>query len=171
MYFIYTLQPPIFMRLTTEYNIVSAYPCFEVRLNSTTQQQGLFATRSFEQNDRLIEFSIRSIQSTPTYLTVQIGENEHFEFDPDYLKFMNHGCDPNVFIDLDTLTLVAIKPINEGEELRFFYPSTEWKMDQPFECTCGFSNCIGTISGAHKLSKTQLSAYKLSPYIQQKLIN
>lgn len=159
------------MRLTDEYDIVCTYPCFEVRLNPSSRQQGLFAIRSFERNERLIEFSIRSIQSTPTYLTVQIGENEHFEFEPDHLKYLNHSCDPNVFIDLESLTLLAIKPIVNGEELRFFYPSTEWKMDQPFECSCGSNKCLGTISGAHNLSNTQLTNYKLSPYIQQKLIN
>ncbi len=159
------------MRLTDEYNIVCSYPCFEVRLNPVSKQQGLFATQSFNQHDRLIEFSIRSIQATPTYLTVQIGENEHFEFEPDHLKYLNHSCDPNVFIDLNALTLVAIKPIQMGEELRFFYPSTEWKMDQPFHCQCGSKNCLGVISGAHTLSNTQLSNYKLSPYIQQKLIS
>jgi hypothetical protein len=157
------------MRLSDDYDIVCSYPCFEVRLNATDRQQGLFATRSFERNERLIEFSIRSIQTTPTYLTVQIGENEHFEFDPDHLKHLNHSCDPNVFIDLENLTLLAIRPIRAGEELRFFYPSTEWKMDQPFECHCGSPNCLGAISGAAALSNIQLSNYKLSPYINQKL--
>ncbi|MFM7671928.1 MAG: SET domain-containing protein-lysine N-methyltransferase [Bacteroidota bacterium] len=157
------------MSSLTEYDIVCTYPCFEVRQNPSSQQQGLFATRSFELNERLIEFSIRSIQATPTYLTVQIGENEHFEFEPDHLKYLNHSCDPNVFIDLDNLTLIAIKPIRTGEELRFFYPSTEWKMDQPFECACRSNRCLGTIAGAQTLSNTELSNYKLSPFIQQKL--
>jgi hypothetical protein len=157
------------MHLTDEYDIVCIYPSFEVRLNSTSRQQGLFATRSYERNEPLIEFSIRSIQTTPTYLTVQIGENEHFEFDPDHLKYLNHSCDPNVFIDLENLTLMAIKSIVSGEELRFFYPSTEWKMDQPFDCQCGSKNCLGTISGAQSLSGYQLAKYKFSPFIQQKI--
>ena len=157
------------MHLTDEYDIVCAYPGFEVRLNTISQQQGLFATRSFMRDERMIEFSIRSIQATPTYLTVQIGENEHFEFEPDHLKYLNHSCDPNVFIDLENLTLVAIKPIVTGDELRFFYPSTEWKMDQPFDCQCGSSRCLGIISGAQSLSGHQLAEYKLSQYIKQKL--
>jgi hypothetical protein len=157
------------MHLTDEYDIVCSYPGFEVRLHSSSQQQGLFATRSFSREERLIEFSIRSIQSSPTYLTVQIGENEHFEFEPDHLKYLNHSCDPNVFIDLENLTLVAIKAIVTGDELRFFYPSTEWKMDQPFDCQCGSSSCLGTIAGAQSLSGYQLAEYKLSPYIKQKL--
>jgi hypothetical protein len=159
------------MRLTDDYDIVCSYPCFEVRLHPSSGQQGLFATQSFAHNEQLIEFSIRSIQATPTYLTVQIGENEHFEFEPDHLKYLNHSCNPNVFLDLESLTLLAIKPISIGEELRFFYPSTEWKMDQPFECSCGSNLCLGTISGAHNLSNAQLTNHKLSPYIQQKLIN
>ena len=156
------------MHSSNEYDIVCRFPAFEVRLNKLSGQQGLFSTESYESGACLIEFSIRSIRSTPTYLTVQMSEEEHFEFEPDHLKFMNHGCDPNVFVDTVSHAVIALKPIYPNDELRFFYPSTEWKMDQPFPCNCSSANCIGIVSGAHALSNTQLANYKLSPYIQQK---
>lgn len=31
----------------------------------------------------------------------------------------------------------ALRDIKEGDVLEFFYPSTEWDMAQPFECSCG----------------------------------
>lgn len=157
------------MHSSDDYDIVCRYPAFEVRLNKFSGQQGLFSTESYNQGDTLIQFSIRSTQPTPTYLTIQIGEAEHFEFEPDHLKYLNHSCNPNVFLDLTNHTLVAETAIESGDELRFFYPSTEWKMDQPFDCNCGADHCLGSISGAQTLSATQLSNYKLSPYIQQKL--
>jgi hypothetical protein len=159
------------MHSSNEYDIVCRYPAFEVRLNTFSGQQGLFSTESYNQGDTLIRFSIRSTQTSPTYLTVQIGESEHFEFEPDHLKYLNHSCHPNVFLDLRNHTLIAETAIESGDELRFFYPSTEWKMDQPFDCNCGADHCIGSVSGAHALSNAQLSNYKLSPYIQQKLTN
>lgn len=157
------------MHSSNEYDIVCRYPAFEVRLNTFSGQQGLFSTESYNPGDALIQFSIRSTQNAPTYLTVQIGEAEHFEFEPDHLKYLNHSCNPNVFLDLTHHTLIAETAIRSGEELRFFYPSTEWEMDQPFDCNCGAEHCIGSVSGAAALSPTQLANYKLSPYIQQKL--
>lgn len=144
---------------------------FEVRLNPVTGFKGLYANRSISKGQQIVAFRIKSLRDTPTYLTVQMDEITHFEFEPEFLQYMNHHCDPNVHLDLEALTLVALKPIESGEELHFFYPSTEWKMDRPFICHCGAPNCLGKISGAHALSNTQLAHYKLSPYIQQKLIN
>lgn len=31
----------------------------------------------------------------------------------------------------------ALRDIQPGDELSFFYPSTEWEMAQGFECKCG----------------------------------
>ncbi len=156
------------MQSSDEYDIVCRYPAFEVRLNAFSGQQGVFASKPCEPEERLIQFSIRSIQANPTYLTVQIGEEKHFEFEPDPLKYLNHSCDPNVFVDTVDLALIALKSIRPGDELRFFYPSTEWKMDQSFDCNCGAEHCLGSVSGAQALTNTQLANHKLSPYIQQK---
>jgi hypothetical protein len=43
-----------------------------------------------------------------------------------------------------------------GEELTFFYPSTEWDMDQGFSCFCGSKACLGYISGAKHMDAAQL---------------
>ena len=95
------------MHSSDDYDIVCRYPAFEVRLNKFSGQQGLFSTESYNQGDTLIQFSIRSTQPSPTYLTIQIGEAEHFEFEPDHLKYLNHSCNPNVFLDLTNHTLIA----------------------------------------------------------------
>lgn len=55
--------------------------------------------------------------------------------------------------------------LKEGDELTFFYPSTEWKMAQPFDCLCGTKDCRGTISGANGMSREILSKYWLNPHI------
>ncbi|MBM3431788.1 MAG: SET domain-containing protein [Bacteroidetes bacterium] len=156
---------PTYQTLTTGTDL------FGVRLNPATGFKGLFSNQSFDEGEELFTFSVRSLHQKPTYLTVQIDEKTHFEFEPEFLQYMNHHCDPNVHLDLNNFTLVALKPIREGEELHFFYPSTEWKMDRPFACHCGSKKCIGIISGAYALSTTQLANYQLSPYIQQKLGN
>ena len=52
--------------------------------------------------------------------------------------------------------LESLQDIEIGDQLTFFYPSTEWKMEQPFTCICGYTKCIGLIEGAFALNKTIL---------------
>jgi hypothetical protein len=67
------------------------------------------------------------------------------------------------------MELLALKPIAPGDEFTFFYPSTEWFMAEPFLCSCGEANCIGTIKGAKELTKDVLQRYRLTDFIQHKL--
>ncbi|KAF8757682.1 SET (Su(var)3-9, Enhancer-of-zeste, Trithorax) domain [Rhizoctonia solani] len=50
----------------------------------------------------------------------------------------------------------ALRDIQPGDELSFFYPSTEWDMDQGFQCRCQAQNCLGYIRGAKELSRAQV---------------
>jgi hypothetical protein len=76
----------------------------------------------------------------PTYQTVQVDEQTHLlDF---VFAHMNHSCNPSTFIDCGNLTIFAERNIEPGEELTFFYPSTEWKMEKPFKCKCGASDCL-----------------------------
>ncbi|MBK9377051.1 MAG: SET domain-containing protein-lysine N-methyltransferase [Saprospiraceae bacterium] len=79
---------------------------------------------------------------------------------------VNHSCKPNCFFNIETMTLEAVEDIEPGTELFFFYPSTEWDMEQSFQCHCGEDNCIRTIMGAKYLPLSILKQYNLSPYIQ-----
>ncbi|MGZ8540081.1 MAG: SET domain-containing protein-lysine N-methyltransferase [Chitinophagaceae bacterium] len=82
---------------------------------------------------------------------------------------MNHSCDPNVFFDTHAMQIVALKAIAEGDEMTFFYPSTEWDMAQPFTCLCGCNSCLGVIEGAAHIKPEILDRYKLTRFIQQQL--
>lgn len=141
----------------------------EVRTDILANNRSLFARKDFAAGEIVSEFGWRAMYSTPSYLTVQLSETEHVELFPEYLECINHGCDPNCFFDTSTLQLIALKPINDGEEMRFFYPSAEWDMDQPFTCNCGAKACIGTIQGAKYLTDVQLRRYRFTDFIQQKL--
>lgn len=61
------------------------------------------------------------------------------------MESINHSCAPNVFFNTSTFNLECLRPVAVGEELCFFYPSTEWDMDSPFECLCGAPRCLGNI--------------------------
>lgn len=53
--------------------------------------------------------------------------------------------------------------------LKFFYPSTEWHLAQPFSCLCKTRSCRGTISGARDMSSPQLDGYWLNQHIRELL--
>lgn len=100
---------------------------------------------------------------------MQIHDEHHIMLDPEWLQYINHSCEPNVVFDTTKKEVIAVRPIKTGEELTFFYPSTEWSMDQAFDCLCKSDNCLETIQGAAHLPLEILTNYQLSDYIQQKL--
>ena len=54
------------------------------------------------------------------------------------------------------MVMIARRDIEKGEELSFFYPSTEWEMQAPFICLCGAANCIHVVAGARFLPLSTL---------------
>ena len=141
----------------------------EIRIDPISGNRSLFSKKAFTKNEVIIGFVAKSVSSTPTYLTVQIGEDLHIELLPECLACTNHSCEPNCFFDTSTMEFVAIKDISEGEEFTFFYPSAEWDMDRPFQCNCGSEECLGIIQGAKYLSTEHIRKYRFTDFIQQKL--
>ncbi|KAL8312905.1 hypothetical protein RB593_007234 [Gaeumannomyces tritici] len=93
----------------------------------------------------------------PTYATVQVGRDRHLNLNSD-LVYINHSCEPSLIFDTANLNILAgPKGLQPGDELTFFYPSTEWSMAQPFECQCGTASCCGLIRGAADMPARQLA--------------
>ncbi|KAI1314751.1 hypothetical protein EDD11_001766 [Mortierella claussenii] len=112
---------------------------------------------------------VEGVTSGPKrYTSVQVGKDDHIELNSD-LVFMNHSCNPTVSLDTDTMTVVAVVDLKEGDSLTFFYPSSEWEMDQPFPCWCGAEKCVKSIQGAKFLSKETMSRYFVTKHIQELL--
>lgn len=143
----------------------------EIRMCEKTDGKSLYATVDFGQEQILSKFSPAKVLERPNYLTVQITDNQHVMLDPEFLQYINHSCEPNVFFDTRNMVVTALREIKMGEELTFFYPSTEWSMDRGFDCRCASKDCIGRIQGAAHLPLNIATEYKLSQYIEQKLGN
>jgi hypothetical protein len=131
-----------------------------------------------------------TLTTTKRYSSVQVSATSHIELNCDFL-YVNHSCNPSVEfhvispnVDDDAQPQQPQQPILEirvasrrdgqgnevgikpGDELTFFYPSTEWDMDQPFQCQCRSARCLGTISGAKDLSEGQLDGYFVNAHIR-----
>jgi hypothetical protein len=153
----------------SSYSVISSHHFAEVREDAASLAKSLYSIVSFGKGDIICDFSAAAILKTPTYLTVQTGVEEHIHLKPEFLKFINHSCDPSVFFDTQSMQLVALKDIVPGDEFTFFYPSTEWNMAQPFDCLCGSDKCLKNISGAAYMSPVVLEQYRLTAFIQQQL--
>lgn len=151
------------------YRVISNHQIAEVRQKVSNEQNALFALRPYQPGEIIADFSAGTIAAEPTYLTVQVGVDKHITLQPEFLQYINHSCDPNVFFNTTTMELVALKELQPEEELTFFYPSTEWSMTQPFNCYCGSEKCIQEISGAAYLSKQVQEKYRFTDFIQQQL--
>jgi SET domain-containing protein len=146
--------------------LISSHEHCEVMQNKENNQHGLFANASFKAGDTIVAFDASKIVDTPNYLTVQVSEHKHIYLFPEYLQYVNHCCEPNVIFNTTTMQLECISDIETGEELRFFYPATEWKIAQQFVCNCGKASCVGLIQGAADTPTEVLNKYKLTDFIK-----
>lgn len=112
--------------------------------------RGVFAGKSFQPGERILGFwgphvdHLDPIHCTPKAGNLlQIGLNRYIYPRPRGL-FVNHSCNPNAGLR-GTVTLVALRPISVGEEIRFDYSTTMddqlWTMD----CSCGEASCRSLI--------------------------
>ncbi|KAL8380641.1 hypothetical protein RB595_005084 [Gaeumannomyces hyphopodioides] len=106
-----------------------------------------------------------TIADEPTYATVQIDRDRHLNLNSD-LVYINHSCEPSLIFDTASLNiLVGPKGLEPGDELTFFYPSTEWLMAQRFDCLCRAPSCCGIIGGAAEMPLSQLAGRWLNGHI------
>ena len=140
-----------------------------VYLDPVKNHHLFIATKPHQKNEIICHFTARETCTEPSRFTVQAGEKKHILLYPLHLQYINHSCNPNAFFDIDKFQLIAVKDIEEGDEITFFYPSSEWEMSESFSCNCGENNCMGKISGAVQIPKPIINQYRLTQFIQLKL--
>ena len=95
---------------------------------------------------------------------LQIGIDRYLDLDEPG-RFINHSCAPNAAVMRDT-TLVAIRQIAAGEEIRFDYSTTisdGWTM----ECHCGAKDCRGLIVAFQLLPEALRRRYAVLGHVQR----
>jgi hypothetical protein len=80
---------------------------------------------------------------------------------------MNHSCDPTVYIDVIKMAVIALVDLKSGDEVNFFYPSTEWEMIKPFPCWCGSQKCLKQITGAKHIERVIMDQFVYSQHIKE----
>ena len=128
----------------------------------------LTTRQTYQKGEVICSMPSENITDKPNRFTVQIGRKTHTHVGK--LAALNHSCDPNVILDTENMLMIARRDINKGEELFFFYPSTEWEMSAPFICLCGSPNCIQVVAGARFLPLSTLENHFLSAHIREEII-
>lgn len=142
------------------------------RLHVMRNAQGYhraIAAVAIAEGEVLAPFGARETRDVPNYLTVQTGPEAHILLAPEHLQYINHSCDPNVFFDTARMEIRALHPIAPGDEITFFYPSTEWSMDRAFACGCASRDCLGQVAGADQLDARSLARHRFNGHILDEL--
>ncbi|KAI1428500.1 hypothetical protein F5Y12DRAFT_711136 [Xylaria sp. FL1777] len=107
---------------------------------------------------------------SPSWSSVQAGRNLHIELNSP-LVFINHSCVPSLEWDMERMEIRVSRKreLKKGNLLSFFYPSTEFRMEQAFDCWCGAGEdvCLGHIAGAAGLDAERLRGYWINSHIAE----
>jgi len=159
------------MKPSQESYVPSHPNLFVVEFSNEEYSSCLRASKNYNAGETIA--LIEDVSRGPkAYTSVQcgLGPDDHVELNSD-LVYVNHSCKPNVAFDLSSPDLCkwhvrALEDIQVGTTLTFFYPSTEWDMDQPFDCQCNTDSCLKRIQGAAYLSREELNKRKfINSYI------
>jgi hypothetical protein len=137
-------------------------------IRTQNKYRSLTTKRAYKKGETICPIPTESLYNKPNQFTVQIGRDRHVEVKE--LASMNHSCNPNTFLDTTRMLVFAARDIAAGEELTFFYPSTEWEMASPFICLCGAANCIHVVAGARFLPLSTLEQHFLNRHIRELMI-
>lgn len=123
--------------------------CNEVVFTGEEQSQRIVTRRHVEQHWTDVEKEIFRRYAYPL-------SNEVFllwDNDPAAWAPQNHSCQPNTAYD--GLNVIAIRHIQQGEELTLDYATFLDEHMEPFECRCGSPNCQKQITGTPGNTVTQ----------------
>jgi SET domain-containing protein len=137
-------------------------------IRTQNKYRSLTTTKPYRKGEIICEIPTESLYDAPNQFTVQIGIDQHVEVKE--LASMNHSCDPSAILDTTRMLVFATRDLAAGDELTFFYPSTEWEMSSPFICLCGAPSCIHVVAGARFLPLSTLENHFLNHHIRELMI-
>lgn len=124
---------------------------------------GVFATAGMKAGESVLEWKGKIINSySEAKAMSEDAEGHIIQFGKErYLdpkgtgRFVNHSCDPNcrVKIEGERVYLIALRDIEDGEEITFDYSTTMDEDNWEMECNCGSKNCRKNIRDFKYLPK------------------
>ena len=132
---------------------------FQVVRKDEASGFGVFTRRAFKRGDILAVMHGEVVPEIRQH-TLQITPDRHL-FDPYFSGYFLHSCSPNISLDMEKMTVTALKDIPAHSYLFMDYAQTEDVLFKQFPCSCGSRNCRGWITGRREPSLRRM-AEKLS---------
>lgn len=140
--------------------------------------EGLFTSKSFKKGDTVFVMKGPKVNFYPKNkeealeLPNIVGLEKDLYIDPiyPYVK-INHKCEPNLAVQEDGVSYVAIQDIEKDDELTFDYSISEYS-DWEMPCNCGSENCRKLIQSVDKLPPKFFREYfpNIPNFFQKKFI-
>lgn len=122
---------------------------FAVVFVNETTGRGVITYRSFKKGEVIARIARQVVPDIRQH-TLQISPTEH-NFDPYFSGYFLHSCDPNVSVDMASLTVTALQDIEANSYIYMDYAETEDYLFKQFPCSCGAHNCRGWVTGRLEL--------------------
>ena len=117
-----------------------ALGCFIDRV--TPEFSTLRAEKDFAKGELVLDLSTAEVLADRDYTSIDIGDSNVYH---PMGRYINHACNPTAYVDADRKAIVAVGMIKPGDEITFDYLASERKIVAPFDCDCGWVNCVGRI--------------------------
>lgn len=146
---------------------------FEVR--QAKLGKGIWALNKIEQGEEICVFS-----GKPVYFeeTLQLGTKESFAFQiakelyiylDEPARYFNHSCEPNCGVTPD-LKLIALKPIQKNEELRWDYSTSMMEHHWTMRCECKKESCRKIVTDFVRLPQKDQKFYLENGVVQKFIV-
>ena len=117
-------------------------PSFKI-IKNHYNQSSLVIQNSVAPDDTLINIlKDGSIKARDRY-TIEIKAGHIYH---PVAKYINHSCQPNAYVDIDTGCINSLYYLTKGTHITIDYHITESNILESFDCACGSPNCKGHIS-------------------------
>ncbi len=118
---------------------------FELITKDEYSGKGIITRRDFNEGDLVAKLAGEIVHDIRQH-TLQINSTTHL-YDLYFCGYFLHSCEPNITVDMQNLTVHALRSIQAHEFLYMDYAETEEKLFKQFPCNCGSIQCRGWITG------------------------
>lgn len=118
---------------------------FEVLYKDELSGRGVFTRRSWARGQVMARMAGYRVDNILQH-TLQISSSEH-NHDPFFSGYFLHACEPNISLNMQDMTVTALKPIAANSWLYMDYAETEDYLFRIFPCGCGTRSCRGWVIG------------------------
>lgn len=98
----------------TPYTLTKLSSWAELWECSITGCKSLHAATTLIPANIVATIGFKKVLNEPNYLSVQLGDEQHILLEPEYLQYINHSCEPNVFFSTTNMVVTCLKKIEVG---------------------------------------------------------